>query len=63
MNIVNFSRPLPVPLNGGCVGSSTTRWMAPARGDDSGVVENEDNVDEEMEMEVRLCVDGCGSLE
>lgn len=37
--------------------------MAPTRGDDSGVVENEVDIDEEMEMEVRLCFDGCESLE
>lgn len=70
MNIVNFSRPLPFPFSGVGVGVGSTRlmgWMAPARGDDvpalSGLVGNDVNVDEEMEMEVRLCVDGCGSLE
>ena len=68
LNIVNFSRPLPFPFNGVCVGS-TTGLMAPARGDDvpslsvAGMVGNDVNVDEEMEMEVRLCVDGCGSLD
>lgn len=73
MNIVNFSRPLPFPFNGVCAGSTTATGlmglMAPARGDDvpglsvAGMVGNDVNVDEEMEMEVRLCVDGCGSLD
>lgn len=74
LNIVNFSRPLPFPFNGVCVDSTTSTglmgWMAPARGDDvpgflsvAGMGGNDVNVDEEMEMEVRLCVDGCGSLD
>lgn len=37
--------------------------MAPARGDGICMSGNEVDVDEEMEVEVRLCVDGCGSLE
>lgn len=60
LNIVNFSRPLTLPFVG------VSGWMAPARGDDlpgGMMVGNEVNVDEEMEMEMRLCVDGCGSLD